>query len=159
MISPICSSLVVKMVGNLPAMKETWVWSLCEEDSLEKGIATHSSILAWRIPWTEEPGGLQSVGLQRVRQDWMTFTFRGELYLTMDSREFVVYCSVKVYRILELGGTFKILLPSLLLAESLNWVYFVDYLIELDLQVWLAKYLIPSRLLQHKAICSLIAQL
>ena len=70
MIAPICSSLVVKMVSNLPAMKEIWVWSLGEEDSLEKGIATHSSILAWRIPWTEEPGGLQSMGSQRVRHNW-----------------------------------------------------------------------------------------
>ena len=49
------------MVKNLPAMQETWVRSLGREDSLEKGMATHSSILAWRIPWTEEPGGLQGV--------------------------------------------------------------------------------------------------
>ena len=57
------------MVKNLPAMQETWVQSLGQEDPLEKEIATHSSILAWRIPWTEEPGGLQSVGSQRVRHD------------------------------------------------------------------------------------------
>ena len=50
-------------------MQETQVRSLGSEDSLEKGMATHSSILAWRIPWTEEPGGLQSMGLQRVAQD------------------------------------------------------------------------------------------
>ena len=50
-------------------MQETRVRSLGSEDSLEKGMATHSSILAWRIPWTEEPGGLQSMGLQRVAQD------------------------------------------------------------------------------------------
>ena len=54
------------MVKNLPAMQETWVWSLGGEDPLEKGVATHSSILAWRIPGTEEPGGLQSIGSQRV---------------------------------------------------------------------------------------------
>ena len=57
------------MVKNLPAMWETqelWVRSLGREDPLEKGMATHSSILAWRIPWTEEPGGLQSMELQRV---------------------------------------------------------------------------------------------
>ena len=53
------------MVKNLPAMQETWVQSLGCEDPLEKGMATHSSILAWRIPWTEEPGGLQSMGSQR----------------------------------------------------------------------------------------------
>ena len=57
------------MVGNLPAMKETWVQHLGDEDPLEKGMATHSSILAWRIPWTEEPGGLQSLGSQRARCD------------------------------------------------------------------------------------------
>ena len=60
---------------NLPAMQETWIWSLVWEDPLEKGMATHSSILTWRIPWTEEPGGLQSMGLQRVRHDWATNTF------------------------------------------------------------------------------------
>ena len=57
------------MVKNLPAVQETWVRSLDQEDPLEKGMATHSSILAWEIPWTEEPGELQSMGLQRVGQD------------------------------------------------------------------------------------------
>ena len=55
------------MVKDLPAMLETWVQSLGQEDPLEKGMAIHSSILAWRIPWTEEPGRPQSVGSQRVR--------------------------------------------------------------------------------------------
>ena len=63
---------VAQIVRNLPAMLETWVWSLGQEDPLEKGMATHASILAWRIPWAEEPGGLQSIGLQRVRHDWIT---------------------------------------------------------------------------------------
>ena len=57
---------MAQMVKNLPAMWETWVRSLDWEDPLEEGIATHSSILAWRIPWTEEPGRLQSLGLKRV---------------------------------------------------------------------------------------------
>ena len=57
------------MVKNLPAIREIWVRSLGQEDPLVKGMATHSSILAWRIPWTEEPGGLQSLVLQRVGQD------------------------------------------------------------------------------------------
>ena len=65
-------SLVVQMIKNLPAMWETWVWSLGWEHPLEEGMATHSSILAWRIPWTEEPGGLQSMGSQRVGHDWAT---------------------------------------------------------------------------------------
>ena len=55
--------MVAQMVKNLPAVQETWVQSLGWEDSLEKEIATHSSILVWEIPWTEEPGGLQSMGL------------------------------------------------------------------------------------------------
>ena len=53
-------------VKNMPVIQETQVHSLGQEDPLEKGMATHSSILAWRIPWTEEPGGLQTMGLQRV---------------------------------------------------------------------------------------------
>jgi len=57
------------MVKNLPARQETWVQSLGQEDPLEKGMATHSSILAWEIPWTEEPGGLWSMGLQTVGHD------------------------------------------------------------------------------------------
>ena len=65
----ILASLVAQMVKNLPTMQETWVQSLGQEDPLEKGMATHPSILAWRIPWTEEPGGLQSMGLQRVGHD------------------------------------------------------------------------------------------
>ena len=64
------ASLEVQMVKNLPAMQETRVWSLAWEDPLEKGMATHSSILAWRIPWTEKPGGLQTIGSQRVRHEW-----------------------------------------------------------------------------------------
>ena len=55
-------------------MQETWVWSLGQEDLLEKGMATHSSILAWRISWTEEPGSLQSMGSQRVGHNWATNT-------------------------------------------------------------------------------------
>ena len=58
-----------QMIKNLPAMWETWVQSLGQEDTPEKEIPTHSSILAWEIPWTEEPGRLQSMGLQRVRHD------------------------------------------------------------------------------------------
>ena len=61
------ASLVTQSVKNLPALQETWVRSLGREGSLEKEMATPSSILAWRIPWTEEPGGLQSMGSQRVR--------------------------------------------------------------------------------------------
>ena len=70
-------SLVAQMVKNMPAMHKSWVQSLGQEDPLEKGIATHSSILAWRILWTEEPGRLQSVGSQRVRLNRTTNTHTG----------------------------------------------------------------------------------
>ena len=64
--------LVAQIVKNLPAMWETWIRSLGWEDPLEKGMPIHSSILAWRIPWTQEPGGLQSMGSQWVEHDWVT---------------------------------------------------------------------------------------
>ena len=60
------ASLVAQLVKSLPAVRETWVQSLGRKDPLEKEMATHSSILACRIPWTEKPGGLQSTGSQRV---------------------------------------------------------------------------------------------
>ena len=63
------ASLVAQMVKNLPAMKETWIRSLGQEDALEKGMGTHSSILACRIPWTEKPGELQFMGSQRTGHD------------------------------------------------------------------------------------------
>ena len=70
------ASLVAQLVKNLPVVQETRVRSLGWEDPLEKEMATHSSILAWKISWTEEPGGLQSMGSQRVRHDWVTNTLR-----------------------------------------------------------------------------------
>ena len=60
---------MVQTIKRLPEMPETWVQSLGQEDPLEKEMATHSSIVAWKIPWMEEPGRLQSMGLQRVRHD------------------------------------------------------------------------------------------
>ena len=63
---PYGASLVSQTVKNLCAMRETWVRNLSWEDPLEESMATHSNILAWRIPWTEEPGGLQPVGSHRV---------------------------------------------------------------------------------------------
>ena len=71
------ASLVAQRVKRLPAMQETWVRFLGWEDPLEKEMATHCSILAWRIPWTEKPGGLQSTGshTSRTRLSNFTFTF------------------------------------------------------------------------------------
>ena len=63
------TSLVAQMVNNLPAVQETWVRSLGQDNPLEKGMATHSSIISWRIPWTEEPDGLQSMESRRVGHD------------------------------------------------------------------------------------------
>ena len=67
--SKLHASLVAQLGKNLPAMRETWVQSLGWEDTLQEGMATHSTILIWRIPWTEESGGLQSIGLQKIGQD------------------------------------------------------------------------------------------
>ena len=67
--------MMAQMIKNLPAVQETWFRSLGREDPLEKGMATHSSVLAWKIPWMEEPGGLWSTRSQAVGHDWVTFTF------------------------------------------------------------------------------------
>ena len=65
-------SPVAQMVKNLHTMQETWVWFLGQDDLLDKGMSTHSSILAWIVPWTEEPGGYSPRGSQRVKHDWVT---------------------------------------------------------------------------------------
>ena len=70
-----CASLVAQLVKNLPAVRETQVWPLGREDPLEKETTIHSSILVWKISWTQEPGGLQSMGLLRVGHDWATNTY------------------------------------------------------------------------------------
>ena len=74
---PINISMVAQMVKHLSAMQETGVWFLGEEGPLEKGMSTHSSILAWKIPSKEEPGGLHSMGSQRVGHIWVTNTPKG----------------------------------------------------------------------------------
>ena len=73
------ASWVAQLVKNLPVMQETWVQFLGQEDGLEKGMATHSSILAWRIPWTEELGRLQPMGSQRVGHDSETNTYANSI--------------------------------------------------------------------------------
>ena len=70
-------------------MKETQVWSLGQEDPLEEGMATHSSVLAWRIPWIEKPGGLQSIGSQRIKQNWSNLAHRHTYLLLMNFWDFV----------------------------------------------------------------------
>ena len=100
------------MVKLLPAVQETRVRSLGWEDPLEKEMATHSSTLAWKIPWTEEPGRLQSMGLQRVRHDWATsfhFTSTWEIGCILWSK----YCQVYYKILLNFLGNIR-LCPCLL---------------------------------------------
>ena len=104
------------MARNLPAMPETQVQSLDREDTLEKGVATHSSILAWRIPWTEEPGRLQSIVSQRAELYWMPFTFmltlwRGfrNVYISIDNQK---RCFAKVKKMSEIKTLDKGLGPG-----------------------------------------------
>ena len=76
------ASLVAQTVKNLPIMRETWIWSLGWEAPLEKGMATHCSILVWRIPWTEESGGLQPMGSQsetQIQSDWIILLYSQKL--------------------------------------------------------------------------------
>ena len=79
------AELVIQMVKSLPAMPETRVWPLGREDPLEEGMATHFSILAWKISWTEEPRGLHSMGLRRVRHNWPTLVY-------------IIECNVKMVK-------------------------------------------------------------
>ena len=105
------------MVKHLPTVWETWVWSLCWEDALEKEMAPHSSTLAWKIPRTEEPGRLQSMGSQRVGRDWVTSLslsffkhlghtllcsyYQTHLYSRLDSRTWILTQKPKSSRSLE----------------------------------------------------------
>ena len=90
-------NLVAQTVKNLPAMQKTWVRSLDREDPLENGVTTHSSVLAWEIPWTEKPGGLQAVGSPRTGHGWATNSLiltLPTLVCNMESefRKFLFFC-------------------------------------------------------------------
>ena len=111
-------SLVPQTIKNLPAVQETRVRSLAWEDPLDKGMATHHSIVAWRIPWIEEAGGLQSMGFQRVGHDWATNTFTCHiswicfsLYLLSFS-----HCQLRSMTFLALGYCNQFLKTSLPLS-------------------------------------------
>ena len=95
------ASLVAQMVKNMPTMLETWVWSLDWEDPLEKEMTTHSSILAWRIPWAEEPGRLLSMGLQAVGHDWATKHKYSHLNLTT-GKTIVLPAKVFIVKVMSL---------------------------------------------------------
>ena len=94
-ITSMCGSFLVgQIVKTLPEMREIQVWSLGWEDPLEKGMRTHSSILAWRIPWTEEPVGLQSTGLHRVRHDWNNLAHNTHQYVYVYAYICVCVCHI-----------------------------------------------------------------
>ena len=123
------------MVKNLPSVQETWVRSLGQEDSLEKGMATHSGILAWKIQRTEEPGELKSMGAQRVGHDWVTDTFTFTL-LTHYSNIFgekitFLYwlCEDKMRIWTLILSTYSPALVSFLALSVLNMFHFEWFLI------------------------------
>ena len=91
------ASLVAQTIKHLPAMWETWVWSVGQEDPLEKEMATHSSTLAWKIPWTEEPGRLQSMWLQRVGHEWTFLPFLISIKTITDA--FRLWCWRRLLRV------------------------------------------------------------
>ena len=103
MLAYIVTSLVAQTVKHLPTMWEIRVQSLGQEDLLEKEMATHSSILAWKIPWMKEPGRLQSMGSQRVGHDWVTSLSQEPWISLFPAHDFVVvlYPTVRRYRILR----------------------------------------------------------
>ena len=115
------ASLVTQTVKHLPSMQETRVWSLGRENPLEKETATHSSTLAWKIPWMEEPGRLQSMGLQRVGHDWVTsFSL---FYITRSNNLHKV--KVKVAQsCLTLCDPMNYTVNGILQARILEWVAF-----------------------------------
>ena len=104
------------MVKNLPAMQETQVWSLDGGDQLEKGMAMRDSILAWRIPWTEEPGGLQSMWLQRIRHDWVTNTHAAAAATAKSLQSCLTLCDPID------GSPPGSPVPGILQARTLGWV-------------------------------------
>ena len=96
------------MVKNLPAVQETCIQSLGWEDPLEKRMATHSSIVAWIIPWTEEPGKLQSMGSQRIRHDWATNTFTLNIFVQLLFNQIKEIYKEEIYKIVtESKDNFK----------------------------------------------------
>ena len=121
------------MVKHLPTIQETWVWSLGWEDPLEDGMAAHSSILAWRIQWTEEPGGLQSTGSQRVRHDWVTniHTHVYKSFSTMFGKHLIIIFFLKQngnkWKLYHDKGTFSIFFWDLDSTGPQDWSKLDEY--------------------------------
>ena len=118
---------MVQMVKHLPRMQETWVQSLGWEDLLEKEMATHSSILAWKIPWTEEPGRQQSMGSQRVGYDWAT-SLLGKSLISISLR--------LVSGSLSCSFVWNIVLCFFIFLDSLCWFLYIKQSPLLVLTEW-----------------------
>ena len=138
------ASLVAQLVKNPPAMQKTWVRSLGWEDPLEKGKATHSSIPAWRIPWT-----LQSMGSQRVRRDWANFTFT--FFRGVPKVVFIIHFLPSSYKrlnvhtrdLIKLAYSFsKYILYTFILLFNLYPTLVFYSLIVLYVYIWLSKQMI-----------------
>ena len=106
--------------GSLPTMQESQVWSLGQEDPLEKQMATHSSTLAWKIPWMEEPGRLQSMGLQRVRHDWaISLQYIFYIYYYRCTSK-CIYISVKIHEWYTLKSILLLFVKCSLMAQLIK---------------------------------------
>ena len=151
-IPPFGASLMVQIAKNLLAMQETWVQSLGWEVTLEKGMTTHSSSLAWRIPWTEECGGLQSMGVQRVGHNWETntfiFYFKEEeqvateslkLFYLKNYHENKKYLYIKLFCILYIFQTmgYCIIITSKSTYKILDFSLYWASLVSLNFQVYI----------------------
>ena len=116
------ASPMAQMVKNPPAMQETWVRSLVREIPLENGMATHSSILSWRIPWTEEPGRLQSKGSRTVVHDWVTniFTFKCIIFIVHCISIIIIFWCIMtyIYNIVVVSGVQHDLIFTYLAKQS-----------------------------------------
>ena len=132
------ASLVAQMVKNLPVMTNTQVWSLGQEDPLEKEMETHSSNLAWRMPWIEEPGGLQCMGLQRVGHNWATFPFM--FNLGEDSFYYFRWESQGPQRLSDLPNYME---PGFLTWESLLFLFLRNIFLFVAGLGWIIWYLVP----------------
>ena len=120
------ASMVAQMVKNPPPMRETWVWFLDWEDPLEEVMATHSSVLAWRIPMDRGNGGLQSMGSQRVRHDWVTMHNTTLNSVGIFVCEYVCFCLV-IFLLSGLSICVHCFNSCLLFCESLNPILMMEY--------------------------------
>ena len=133
------------MEKNLPAVRETQVWSLGPEDPLEKAMITDSCILAWRILWTEEPGGLQSMGSQRVGHNWATNTFTAVLAL-----QYPVGGECKIWQ--AFWGTYLLKLRCHIVWLTSSTVRNVSYVFFPKEKICFQKYMYFKRFLSHMSM-------